>query len=550
MAPDRPAEPADTRDSRDLAAFGYKQELARTLGSFSSFAAGFSYISILTGIFQLFFFGFGSGGPAFFWTWPLVFLGQFLVALCFAELAAHYPLSGSVYQWSKQIGHRAVGWMAGWVYLACLVISIAAVALAIKVPLVTLADLSRIAGVEPDTIDHTQTAVLLGCLLITFTTLINSVGVGLLAKINNLGVFSELLGAALLIILLAAHAVRGPNVVFETGGTEKGHELGYLGAFLAAALMASYVMYGFDTAGSLAEETTEPRRKAPRAILQALAAAGAAGGLLLLFALMAVPDLAAKQLADQKQGLFFGVKMVLGADLTMLFVVAIIVAITVCTLAVHTGAGRLIFGMARDNKLPFGAALSRVSAATQTPVVPILISGLIAVAILLVFDNFSHLFEVVASVAVLWANLAYLFVTVPLLFHRLKGWPPVERPAIGPVFSLGRWGLGVNVLASVWGMFMVVNMGWPRPEVYGKTWYEQYSALLLTAGLLIAGGLYYGLVQRHKTGVLQEHRVDSGGNPEGEAKQWAQQRAAPSEDAWGGDETTGCAPPEGYVSSP
>ena len=34
------------------------------LGLFSSFAAGFSYISIMTGVFELFFFGFFSGGPA------------------------------------------------------------------------------------------------------------------------------------------------------------------------------------------------------------------------------------------------------------------------------------------------------------------------------------------------------------------------------------------------------------------------------------------------------------------------------------------------------
>ena len=83
-----------TPDTRDLAAFGYKQVLDRTLGSFSSFAAGFSYISILTGVFQMFYVGYGAGGPAFYWTWPMVFLGQITVALCFAELAAHYPLVG------------------------------------------------------------------------------------------------------------------------------------------------------------------------------------------------------------------------------------------------------------------------------------------------------------------------------------------------------------------------------------------------------------------------------------------------------------------------
>jgi len=49
-------------DTDELAKFGYKQELDRSLGLFSSFAAGFSYISIMTGVFELFFFGFGTGG--------------------------------------------------------------------------------------------------------------------------------------------------------------------------------------------------------------------------------------------------------------------------------------------------------------------------------------------------------------------------------------------------------------------------------------------------------------------------------------------------------
>ena len=54
-------------DSHDLASFGYKQELHRSLGSFSSFAAGFSYISILTGMFQTAALGFLFAGRAFIW---------------------------------------------------------------------------------------------------------------------------------------------------------------------------------------------------------------------------------------------------------------------------------------------------------------------------------------------------------------------------------------------------------------------------------------------------------------------------------------------------
>ena len=140
--------------------------LDRTLGSFSSFAAGFSYISILTGVFQMFYVGYGAGGPAFYWTWPLVFLGQFTVALCFAELAARYPLSGGIYQWSRWIGSGGVGWMAGWVYLCGSVISLAAVALALQATLPQIAPVFQLIGDAADRSDSAKNAVLLGCLLI------------------------------------------------------------------------------------------------------------------------------------------------------------------------------------------------------------------------------------------------------------------------------------------------------------------------------------------------------------------------------------------------
>ena len=86
-------------------------------GSFSAFAAGFSYISILTGMFQTSGYGFLFGGPAFAWFWLVVLFGQFMVALQFAELSAHYPLAGSVYQWSKQVAKRDWAWNTGWMYL-------------------------------------------------------------------------------------------------------------------------------------------------------------------------------------------------------------------------------------------------------------------------------------------------------------------------------------------------------------------------------------------------------------------------------------------------
>src|ERR1700754_2179902 len=107
--------------------FGYKQSLDRSIGKFASFAAGVSYISILTGTFQLFYFGFGTAGPAYLWSWPMVFVGQMAVALCFMELAAKYPVAGSVYNWSKKLGSRLVGWSSGWLMLTASIVTISAV---------------------------------------------------------------------------------------------------------------------------------------------------------------------------------------------------------------------------------------------------------------------------------------------------------------------------------------------------------------------------------------------------------------------------------------
>src|SRR5256714_10444364 len=115
-------------DAQHLEALGYQQELHRTLGVFSNFAVAFSYISVSTGTFALFALGIATGGPVFFWSWPLVAAGQFLLALNFAELASQYPIAGSIYQWSKRLASPGTGWMIGWFYLAATLLTITSVA--------------------------------------------------------------------------------------------------------------------------------------------------------------------------------------------------------------------------------------------------------------------------------------------------------------------------------------------------------------------------------------------------------------------------------------
>ena len=70
-----------------LARHGYKQELKREIGWFSSFSMSFSIIAVTTGLFATYGAGLQTAGPAFIWTWPIVGVGQLLLALVFAKLA-------------------------------------------------------------------------------------------------------------------------------------------------------------------------------------------------------------------------------------------------------------------------------------------------------------------------------------------------------------------------------------------------------------------------------------------------------------------------------
>src|SRR5215470_18642253 len=70
-------------DESVLEQFGYRQQFQRAFRRFASFAIGFSFISITTGIFTTYGPVLLSSGPLGIWTWPLVIVGQLAVALVF-----------------------------------------------------------------------------------------------------------------------------------------------------------------------------------------------------------------------------------------------------------------------------------------------------------------------------------------------------------------------------------------------------------------------------------------------------------------------------------
>jgi urea carboxylase system permease len=340
--------------------------------------------------------------------------------------------------------------------------------------------------------DGAANAVLLGCLLLVATTVLNSTSVRITAIVNSVGVTCELVGVVLIVVLLFSHAERGPAVVLHT--TNLDSSTGYVVPLLISALMAAYVLVGFDSAGELAEETHRPRATTPRTILRAVVASGIGGGFLIIAALMAAPSLTDGNLGTQ--GLPYVLTSRLGTTTGKLLLLDVALAVCVCTLAIQTAAARMVFSMARDEVLPFSAQLRKVSRRSGTPVIATVVPGVLAAACLVVNVGNAGLFLGLASVCIMLLYVAYLMVTTPLLIQRFKGDPVAAGTDEDgrKLFSLGRAGIVVNIVAVAYGLAMAVNLGWPRADVYdpaGGGWYLHYLPLITLAIVGIGGLIAY-----------------------------------------------------------
>jgi len=443
------------RDTADLERFGYKQELKRELHTFSSFAVAFSYISPSTGIFTLFFLGMAALGGFLFWTWPVVAIFQFMLALNFAELSSHFPVAGSVYQWTKYLANRGYAWFTGWFYVIAGILTVASVCATL--PLALFPMLNTMFGwhltADFSTGGHVDQAVA-ALVTLAIITILNIYGVKIVAIVNNTGVFFEILGMVVFALVLAfIHDNQGAGVILDSGST--GNIFGFpaditAGFFLVGMFMSLYVIYGFDTASTLSEETHNPRQEAPKAVLASVIGAFIIGAVFLWGVLVAVPDM-----GEAVAG-FFGPTTIITAvaskTFQILYLFVVTASIFVCCMAILTSTIRLAFGMARDNQLPFSKPMAKVNPRLHTPVATCIIVGALSAIPFIQFAGASTI--AVGATASIY--FSYLLGNLAFMRARTKGWPRSKAP-----FSLGVWGKVVNLVAILWGAAMLLNFLWP-----------------------------------------------------------------------------------------
>ncbi|MBI2776593.1 MAG: amino acid permease [Chloroflexi bacterium] len=462
------------RDDAHLRSLGIKPELRRTLGFLSNFAIAFSFISVSTGSFGNFGVGIGLGGPAFFWSWPIVIGGQLLVALVFAELASHFPVAGSIYQWSKRLSNRTLGWFTGWFYFWAQVVTVTAVAVIVAFVIDgihgPMPDKSSFLD-SPDPTGLTTMFTFISLLTLLITTLINAFGVRLLSILNNIGVATEILGMFVFALILLFFANnQSPAILFDTGGSEAATGGNYLPAFMLGMFMSLFIVYGFDTAGTFGEETLDASRQAPRGVLSSILISGAVGAVFLLAVILAIPSIPDAMAEGQAGGFPIATtiigalqtELIAGITLGEVYLFVILASVFVCTLAIQGAATRMMFSMSRDRHLPFGQLWGSVNTSFKTPANAAIAVGILAALPIIVVGPLGGFYMSIAATGLIY--LSYFLCNVGVLQARRRGWP--HKPAW---FNLGKWGMLVNVLALVWGGAMIVNIGlWQDKGLFGE----------------------------------------------------------------------------------
>lgn len=453
-----PATADDRNDDKLVNEFGYEPQLRRSMGKFSTFAISFSLMSVTTGIFANYAFGLGEAGPSFIWTWPVVAIGNLLIALVLAHLATQVPLAGYAYQWPARMVSRRYGWFPGWLGLVAWLTGTPGVAYALAQyfsPYVGL-------GTSVGTIVIVTVAILLSWMII------HLVGLKLAAIINNASVLTEIAGSLLvgvgLLIYALLHHVQGFSFLTAGPSTTQAPTIGLLAA---AALMAAYTLTGFEGAADLAEESHEPRRIVPTAMVLSIIISAVLGFIVLLGFELATPDPAAVQASSVPlldiAGHYLGV-------LTPAFMALVFVSIYACGLINMAAMTRLAFSMSRDNILPFSKAISSVST-RNSPYVAVVAATLISTAFVL----FAKVEAIITSVSAVAIYLSYALVI-------LGGWHVGQRPPTGKYFSLGRAFRPLTVLALCWILALVIGL-----LIAPGSWITPLTLL----GVLVLGFLWY-----------------------------------------------------------
>ncbi len=444
------------------------ETLHRSLTVWNSFTLGFAMVSPVVGLYAIIGVQTVVTGGGWFAALAICLVMQLLVATVYAELSSQFPIAGGAYKWARQLGGSAVGQYSGALYVSSTIAMLTTTAYTGGIWLAIFFGSTGGSGVM---------MVLWGAVFLAICMVLNLVHVKVFKLVIALGVYAEVIGSFGVALLLFLFFRQHPfSELFQHLGT--GSAPSQTAAFLAALAIAGWAFIGFDACSTIAEETHEPKRMVPRAIVLSILSVGTvvlfnSAALTLAFNhdTLATTSATSDPITPLISSSF-------GAWAEKPFLAIVMVAFLACGAVVVNYTSRIVYSMAREGNMP--VALSRVTA-TKTPRNAVLFVVLLAGLGLLFGLNDQAVATIIAfGTGGLYAMFA--MTTGVGLYTRLTGrW----NPALGEL-KLGGWGLAINVAAFLWSLFEFINIAWPRAYAVAPDapWWQLWAVPLVMSIIL------------------------------------------------------------------
>jgi len=459
--------------------------LKRDVTAFQSFAVAFGFVSIATGIFTAYASMLSTSGPMGIWTWPIVVIGQLMVALIIGSLAARIPLTGYIYQWASRLTNPVFGWIMGWVGFSFLTVVLCAVDYTIA-----SAILPVLFGYE-STLTHawwiTGVVIVMQAAMIACSTKFTQ-------RFNAAAVTVQLVGMIGLVVLLFAvgifkgefeianltHTGSIPVQDYFSFGT-----LTEVGPWMMGTLIGAFTIVGFESAANLTEETRDPARVVPKAMWKAVLSLGIIGMLFLIAVTGLLDDPAA---TASETPIADVISRVLGSVVGKFLLVLVVISIFSCGLMILLSGTRLVWAMSRDERFPGWQFWHKLHSSRHTPANATLFVAAIGQIILALFSQQTDaLFSLFSAATLLPASI--YAVTVLMYAFKRKQLPSSQG------FTLGAWEVPVLALAIIWLAFELAIF---RDASFAQPWF--YVAIMLALGAVYLG---YLLISRGGSRQLQ-----------------------------------------------
>ena len=427
-------------DSEYLQQLGVEPRFKRALGFLTGSLFAVAFQGPTTGALLITGATLAFGGPAFIWAIPIILVLQLLLALTWAELSSHYPLTGGIYQWARRMGGAFIGWMTGLFYVVAIILVMPAVGYAMNIVLSGLFSSFTL------TLTH---EVITSIIVTVLAAVLMATSVRVVATLNSIGVGLEIAVLLIAAIGLLFHQHQSISVLGNTGGVQ-GHG-SYLWPFLVVVALVVTQLVGFETAGAFAEETRTARIKPSQAIIAGLVGTALALFIFDLSLLLAIPNVG-KAMADPNM-IPDVLTAALGSGFAKLFFAGAMISVLSTAVATLATIVRMIYGMARNQQLPAAGFLTRLLPQSDEPLGTIVVAAVLCMLPLIFITRIPVIIAAITALII----IPYILVFVSLLVRRLQGWPHAQSQ-----FRLGKWGLPITVAGLIWTAVVLWDAAWPR----------------------------------------------------------------------------------------